>query len=179
MQFQRIDKTFREAYLSDSLATQFTAEHRVSAISAAIKEYSLYKPAQRRYGAAELYDLAHIGDTVITLAGGLFFTGNTITLSAFSPVAETVVIASVNTVLEPSLWQGSVPYTVTLTAPLVKRHELGSMVTPTKFGLDLISGQDTYLLPLDFLTPETKSFDARTKSTCSSRAFSQSRCRNN
>jgi len=139
----------------------------------AARAYSRYRPLKRRMGDAALafaVSPTASDNTVLFLVGGLPNAGDTLTLDAGGWSPEDVTVAAVSVATDSDIQT----YTLTgITIPLLKvtlesavtlPHPIGTWVTPKLAsgqtqGLTMVSGQDRYRLPLDFLRPDKSSLD--------------------
>ena len=134
----------------------------------AVTDYSRYRGLLRTYGIGGLAINANSGASSITVVGGPYFAGQTIYLDAFTQFQETKVISSItqiNPASEPILV--GTPVVLNLSAPLTSVHYAGGLVAPLNpsntlsntGGLNILTGQQQYPMPLDFLSPEDNSWN--------------------
>jgi hypothetical protein len=139
----------------------YSAASRRASTARAIREYSRYRSRLRRYGTADLFQQSSTGDTAILVVGGTFLNGDKITLDSGSAYSETATVANVTTAVN---FAGTPVQTlsvcqINLSAPLLYSHSSGILVSRAMPGLSIVSGQDTYNLPTDWIEPEQTSFD--------------------
>lgn len=155
----RLDTQLKHDLGGAEVEAYYTPKSRQSALASAIREYSRFHKIPRRFGSGALFAGAQAGAQIVYLLGGPFSAGQTITLSAYTGNAESVVIASVDFDPDLAFWQVGEPVVVTLNAALTRAHRAGAFVAPQTWGLTLQANVDTYVLPRDFVEPEQSSFD--------------------
>ena len=139
----------------------------------AIKEYTRYRPALRKFGTGYTYGncgpsisapiSSLAGMSFVMIGGGGFVSGSSIVLDPYTAIQETVVISSVikyNPVApSPGPTSGANLIQVNLSSSLQYSHSDAAYVTLTTPGLRIVGGQNTYPLPYDWRRVEQSSFD--------------------
>lgn len=136
-----------------------------------VTEYSRWRGLLRTFGNGGLAIKANVGSTQLTVVGGPYSAGQTIYLDAFTPWQETANISSIAQIdpaLEPILV--GTPMLLNLSAPTSNVHYAGGVVAQlnasnpalTTGGLNIVAGQQQYMMPLDFLSPEDNTWNIAT-----------------
>lgn len=157
MNSARFDAELASA-LKDPAGAIFDADMRSLARAAAVRQYSACRPLVRRFGTGHLYSGVEAEGVSITLAGGPFRAGDTVTVDPGTPVAESFVLGAAEAFDQTGIGVLGSPFSFTVPA-LTYDHSAGAFVTLATPGLSLVAGQDTYPLPADFDQVEQSSFD--------------------
>ena len=148
--------------LNDPDGKTYPATMRARAEALAVRTYSRFIAYKRRYGTGALYSQGNIGDTQILTVGGPFAPGAIVTLDPMMPWQETFTVTSVSRAVQTGAPFVGTPVALNLSAPLANFHPLPTVVTQASLGLAVVANQDTYVMPYDFLDPDTDTFDQAT-----------------
>jgi hypothetical protein len=149
--------------LGDASNQIYSSAALQQAMTRAVVAYSQFRPAMRRMGTGNLASAVVSGATQLTVAGGPFQVGDTLTVDPWTSVAETAVVAgAARDMPEDGATATTALTQITLVSALGAAHAENAVVTKQTPGLLLVAGQDTYPLPYDFRSPDHGSFDAAT-----------------
>ena len=156
------------ASLGDPTNQVYSLEAINSALLESVRVYGQYEKCLRRITLANL--LTPVKATPVTsklsVVGGPFTIGETMLLDYASPNVELVTISAIsadddNLTICPTGYT-----TLTLAAPIVNNHPTGAILYPapaengqSNVGILTVIGQDTYLLPQDFIEIHQSTFD--------------------
>lgn len=134
------------------------------AIMAAMNAYCQWRPIRRRLGTGNLWaappNALASGQSALLVVGGVFLANSQVTIDPFLPTSEVVTVESASAYWPAYTPQPTAPITqLTLQSPTVNAHSDGALVTNATPGLNLVAGQDTYYLPLDWKQVDQASFD--------------------
>jgi hypothetical protein len=144
--------------LSDTAGATYSTALRSLALAAAVRAYSRFEPRLARFGTGILYSAIAVNAVSIVIFGGVFATGDTITLEGGTPNAETVTLGAVQNFDLTAAGVIGTPQQFAIAAA-TKAHAAGASITKSSLGLSLVANQDTYALPTDFEEVDQGSFD--------------------
>lgn len=153
------------AFLLDQLntaagITHVTDAERESAVARAVAAYSVFFPAARRMGEAQVALPSAQGTNTITVAGGTFRPGSSILIDAGGWSQLAAVVSARATIQDAKEAVGLTR--LTLSANLTRAVDEGEAVTfadSRNLGIALVAGQENYPLPDDFVNVCQESFD--------------------
>ena len=158
MDLQLLDATLAQM-LNDPNGKTYPPSMRAMAEALAVRAYSRWIAYKRRFGTGALYIPGQIGQNNILTVGGPFIVGSIITLDALTPWSETFTVTNVQRADSDQAPFVGTPLSLTLSGNMVNYHPLPTTVTQVNFGLTTVIGQDTYVMPYDFLDPDTETWD--------------------
>jgi len=142
--------------LGDTGGSVYSANTRAAAMSEAVRAYSRFYPLVRRIGTGAAYANTAVGATTIYTVGGPFAIGDEIVIDPNTPWSETKTITNLTRPAPSDNLVGS-PLVLTVSA-MTYAHYAGAIVTKSTPVLNIVSGQDTYPMPYDFIEPDRLTF---------------------
>lgn len=156
-----MDSTIFDEMLAESLGDPdgaiYTAGNRKYAANRALREYSRYRPYQRRIGTGHVFLTAPAAQTYANVIGGPFVAGDSVLVDPYTSASETKTVLSFAAESETAR-QAVATSKLTLTAGLTNQHESGAMVAKVTAGLVLQASQQMYYMPPDFIRVHEDSF---------------------
>ena len=159
MNTSRFDTDLKNA-LGDAAGVVYSSDQRTTAMYAAVREFSRYRPVKRQFGFGALYAAVTATATTITVIGGPFAVGDILTIDPFFS-SETRTVTAVAVASDSADGIGT-ELTLTLTSALSNAHAIGALVTKSVSGLAIVGGTARYALPFDFVGWDGETFDIAT-----------------
>ncbi len=157
MELNRVIQTLR-ASLQDLNNQIYDESVIIEGIWEAIQAYSYYRGTTKRIGESKLQVPALAGASSISVIGGNYLPGDTITIDVLGQFPEKAVVSTIEAAT-PTGFNPNIIDTVTLTNSLQFNHPKQALVVPQNFGVKITAGNTYFPLPRDFIKFDKASLD--------------------
>ncbi len=157
MELNRVIQTLRVS-LQDLNNEVYDESVIIEGIWEAIQAYSYYRGTTKRVGESKLQVPAIAGALGISVIGGNYLPGDTITIDVLGQFPERVTVTSVE-VAPPSGFNSNLIDTILFSPALQYSHPKQALVIPNEFGVKITSGLTYFPLPRDFIKFDKHSLD--------------------